>query len=254
MPPTTSNGRHLHDRDRRAATRRDDLHGVGLEHRAGQRRRRTSRRSGRRRCSCATSSGSDRPRPSSPRRRRCRGRRRRLRRGSSRRRSTEQQRATGSTSHGSSTSCGLPQPPLGDELAERDVGLRLIEADASRRRGRASLAVLPHLRPATRARGRPAARRRRREIVRARPVSTSTISIQPADTAGSSNANALSISTRNTSCVAFSSDSSFSDARPRSSNRKSEMTGSSAVLRTKPPSVVLMLPLRRTSCRPRWCW
>ncbi len=32
------------------------------------------------------------------------------------------------------------------------------------------------------------------------------------------------------------------------------MTGSIAWRRTKPPSDVLMLPLRRTGCRPRWYW
>ena len=88
--------------------------------------------------------------------------------------------------------------------------LRLIQADRRRRRGRAPWRVRrTSVLPVADAR-RPACAARAREIVRARPVSTSTVSIQPAETRGSSKANALSISTRNTSWVAFRSASSFS--------------------------------------------
>ena len=44
------------------------------------------------------------------------------------------------------------------------------------------------------------ARSSRRDISRDSPVSTSNAFTHPADTSGSSNANALSIITRNTSC------------------------------------------------------
>ena len=75
-------------------------------------------------------------------------------------------------------------------------------------------------------------------MTRARPVSTSNASIQPADTGGSSKANALSISTTNTSWVELSSASSFRIS-PGLSKRKSEITGTSDVFRMNPASVML---------------
>ena len=82
-----------------------------------------------------------------------------------------------------------------------------------------------------------------RDMTRARPVSTSNASIQPADTVGSSKANALSMSTMKTSCAELSSDSSFSTGAA-SSNRKSEMTGTIDVFRMKPASVMLSVSAR----------
>ncbi len=82
-----------------------------------------------------------------------------------------------------------------------------------------------------------------RDITRAFPVSTSNASIQPAEIGGSSKANALSMSTMNTSCAELSSASSFSTCAA-SSNRKSEMTGTIDVFRMKPASDMLSVSAR----------
>ena len=96
-------------------------------------------------------------------------------------------------------------------------------------------------RPASPARGPGAPRASRRESIRVAPVSTSKASTQPDDMPGSSKANAASTSTTNTSCTLLASASSLIIA-PGSSNRKSETTGTSEVLREKPLSVALRLP------------
>ena len=79
-----------------------------------------------------------------------------------------------------------------------------------------------------------------RDITFDLPVSTSNASIQPAEIDGSSKANALSISTMKTSCIALSRLSSFITS-PALSNRKSEITGTIDVFRMKPASVMLRL-------------
>ena len=93
------------------------------------------------------------------------------------------------------------------------------------------------------------ARSEPRDITRALPVSTSNASIQPAEIDGSSNANALSISTMKTSCMELSCPSSLKTSSGRS-NRKSEMTGTIDVFRMNPASDMLRLSARLSGCKP----
>src|SRR5262249_6262469 len=112
------------------------------------------------------------------------------------------------------------------------------------RRTSRSLSLASRATSSCHARVRPdSVRSARRDITFDLPVSTSNASIQPADTGGSSNANALSISTMKTSCIEFSWASSRITAAA-SSNRKSEITGTIDVLRMKPASDMLRLSAR----------
>ena len=133
---------------------------------------------------------------------------------------------------------GFPQPPFRDELAQRNRGLLLVDADARGRRGLASLAIRDDLvLPAPGL--APTALSWPRDMTRAPPVSTSNASIQPADTVRQlEGERAVDEHDEDVVRRVELADSSFSTGAA-SSNRKSEITGTIDVFRMKPASDML---------------